>query len=503
MLVSDTQTRVNILARSTTPDTVKEDMTQFRSLALLAIAALTTGHSCQTWPPTPPHPTTTSSPTSTSSPSPTSNPSPTPTSAQRISVAAGVELPDGAVGAQLRWVMQIINADTGPTAADATQHLAESFLQQVPIEQLVAVFEQVRSFAPLTITAITESTPTTMAATVEAKTPFHLRIGLQQDGKIEALLFAPKPPPHDPASSFDEAYADLNAVSTNNHVLAATVVDNRCQPQFERNSTQPAPMGSAFKLYVLAAVADAVERGDLAWDDELTITDEVKSLPSGVLQNAPSGTRITVRETAEKMISISDNTATDMLIDAVGVTAVETTIASIGVSDPDGLVPLATTKQFFQLGWGTNTDLRDKWTTATSAQRREILAALPAGVEGVTGVTTPQWPAGVDWFASAIDLCHVHVALQQRATKSFGEPIRAILSKNPGLPDAAANFRYTAFKGGSAPGAVTFSSYAERADGTPVVSVIQVAAREPFDEGTTYGPAADFLTLLSKRGDDG
>jgi len=58
-------------------------------------------------------------------------------------------------------------------------------------------------------------------------------------------------------------------------------------------------------------------------NQSLTITAQLKSLPSGELQTKPDGTQISVQDVATKMISISDNTAADMLISLVGRPAVE------------------------------------------------------------------------------------------------------------------------------------------------------------------------------------
>ncbi|WP_316310806.1 serine hydrolase, partial [Clavibacter michiganensis] len=71
------------------------------------------------------------------------------------------------------------------------------------------------------------------------------------------------------------------------------------------------------------APARAAAEGRLAWHDPLPVPADVRGLPSGERQNAPPGTVVGVRDTAEKMIAISDNTATDMLIQAVGREAVE------------------------------------------------------------------------------------------------------------------------------------------------------------------------------------
>ena len=86
------------------------------------------------------------------------------------------------------------------------------------------------------------------------------------------------------------------------------------------------PLGSMFKLYVLGTVAERIRSGAFGWDTELTITPELKSLAGGQLQDRPDGSKVTVLEATRLMISISDNTATDLLIHKVGKKAVERTM---------------------------------------------------------------------------------------------------------------------------------------------------------------------------------
>jgi beta-lactamase class A len=79
-----------------------------------------------------------------------------------------------------------------------------------------------------------------------------------------------------------------------------------------------APTESMFKLYILQAVVRAVDNGLIQWDNGVEVTDESNSLPSGVTQDNLAGTVLMVEELAERVISISDNTATNLLIQLVG-----------------------------------------------------------------------------------------------------------------------------------------------------------------------------------------
>lgn len=419
-----------------------------------------------------------------------------------IDLGDGIKLPEGQAGDQLRWVLDTINTPDAPTSADAEARFAPSFLEVVPTSELPAVFERIRSQAPLLVTAISGES-TSLSATVSGEQPLVLDLSVGSDGLMDGLTLSPDPlADRPPAEDFEQINAELSEVADEHHLLTAQVEDGGCVPVFERDADESAPIGSAFKLYVLGALVDSVKSGDLAWDDDLTITEDLKSLPSGTLQEEPDGTTVTVQEAATAMISISDNTATDMLIDAIGVEQVEAVYADMGLQGPDGLTPLLTTKQLFQLGWGADEDARARWSTADTDEQRAILADLAPGVEGVDPATVidPRWQEGIDYFATANELCSAHVALQERAESPAGEPVRSILASNTGLPSAAEQFDYLGFKGGAAPGQLTLTWYGE-VDDAGMVAVIQVAGESVVDPNVVLGPASDTLQLLRQVSD--
>jgi beta-lactamase class A len=106
------------------------------------------------------------------------------------------------------------------------------------------------------------------------------------------------------------------------------------------NAGTARPLGSAFKLYVLGALGQAVASHHASWDEQLAIHQQWKSLPSGVLQNEPPGTELTLRQYADYMISISDNTAADHLIHFLGRGAVQAQLFRFGMQDPRRDIPL-------------------------------------------------------------------------------------------------------------------------------------------------------------------
>ena len=238
-----------------------------------------------------------------------------------------------------------------------------------------------------------------------------------------------------------------------------------------RGAEHPAPLGSIFKLYVLLAISEAIEAGELTWNTQLTVAEENRSLPSGELQEAPAGTQVTVQEAATKMIEVSDNTATDMLIQAVGRANVEAAVAQAGHHDPELMTPFPSTRELFQIGWGDPAYL-ETWRTGDHDEQRALLDQLSRQhfqPHDVVVGGDPLWPQGVEWFASAYDVAAVHAALQAQDDPT----IRDIMHQNMGVTDGP--WDYIGYKGGSSLGVLTGSWYLEDTDGQGYIVVLQAA----------------------------
>jgi beta-lactamase class A len=95
---------------------------------------------------------------------------------------------------------------------------------------------------------------------------------------------------------------------------------------------RPFQMASVFKVPLLAELMSQAAVGARSLDDQITLADEMKAPGSGVLKELSAGTRFTVRDLAMLMIIVSDNTATDILLDLVGTDAVNARIAACGLT---------------------------------------------------------------------------------------------------------------------------------------------------------------------------
>lgn len=416
------------------------------------------------------------------------------------------QLPDSPVGRQARWVLDELGHDTGPAVDVAAERFAAEFLTEVPADDVRTVFDQLRPLGPWRPVNVDVTGRDAVVGLLDGSgRSWRMVISVDADGDITTLVVQPAPGAEAPAAStWQDLHDQLTALDADVGLLAARVTDaGRCEPISRIDPRSPRPIASIFKLYVLGALATAVADGDVAWSDQLTITDDTRSLPTGELQNEPDGTGVSVAEAAAGMIAVSDNTGADLLALLLGRDAVEAAMADMGHADPQLNTPFLTTRELFSVGWGPG-GLRDRWAAADTAGRQQMLAGLPSGALPLSAsdVRDPAWPAGVGWFASAADVCAALVSLHEETGTANDQQLRDILSSNRGVNIDSDMWPYVAFKGGSAPGVVTGSWYAERVDGHRFVYVMLAAAAEPSalaDHTAFFQLAEDAFDLLAEQ----
>ena len=382
---------------------------------------------------------------------------------------AGV--PDSTAGHQLVWVLAAIAK--APSEADAATHFTPDFLAKVPAATVVGLFGQISTGAPFTLESVSAATnglPTELVAVVRATDGSKIRIWLSVDpatGQMGGLLLRPKVDAKT-AASWGEVLADLQAVGPKVSFLAAEVDGGKCLPISSLEPKRPLALGSTFKLYVLDALARQVATGKHAWDEQVVIRDALKSLPSGAMRDEPPGKAFSVEHFAEQMISVSDNTATDHLLDLVGRSAVEDAVTGTGHQTPSVMQPFLKTRELFALKLLASQEERATYVSLDLPHRRKLLDKygakdLAPAMAAASGFTKPIMVDKLEWFASPEDLCRVMVDLHTRAQTLALAPIASILSLNPGFPDENHQYAYIAFKGGSEPGVLNLTFLMQRA----------------------------------------
>jgi beta-lactamase class A len=90
----------------------------------------------------------------------------------------------------------------------------------------------------------------------------------------------------------------------------------------EAGADRVLPAASTIKLPILIALFQAVDAGKVQLTEQLTITKASIADGSGDLQAEKPGTKVSILVVATKMMTISDNTATNLIIDRLGGKAV-------------------------------------------------------------------------------------------------------------------------------------------------------------------------------------
>jgi D-alanyl-D-alanine carboxypeptidase (penicillin-binding protein 5/6)/beta-lactamase class A len=92
---------------------------------------------------------------------------------------------------------------------------------------------------------------------------------------------------------------------------------------FYLNADEPMPTASLIKLPVMLELYQQAEEGKVKLTDRITLRDGDKVPGSGVLTNHFSaGTTFALRDACRLMIAFSDNTATNLVLDKIGIVTV-------------------------------------------------------------------------------------------------------------------------------------------------------------------------------------
>jgi beta-lactamase class A len=90
---------------------------------------------------------------------------------------------------------------------------------------------------------------------------------------------------------------------------------------------------SVIKLPVYAVIQKLVAEGKVSWDEKLLCREEDKKPSCGALTYLHDGLTVTVGDLVELMIILSDNTATNLLIDRLGTERINAFMTALGLSD--------------------------------------------------------------------------------------------------------------------------------------------------------------------------
>src|SRR5271165_6448597 len=210
----------------------------------------------------------------------------TPASTSAATGAAEATLPGTPPGAQARWLLGAI-AHLPIPAATITAHFAPVFVAKVSPAQLNAVLAHVTSLRLDTV--LTSTSEFVTLVVTDNGQPQIVSLSVDAHGLINGLELAAEP--SQPALTVPATWAavdrQVQQAAPQTRLLVARITGGGCQAVNAVDATTPAPLGSAFKLYVLDALARAIANGTVSWDQRLTLASQLTSLPSGNLATEP------------------------------------------------------------------------------------------------------------------------------------------------------------------------------------------------------------------------
>ena len=137
---------------------------------------------------------------------------------------------------------------------------------------------------------------------------------------------------------------------------------------------EPVRTASTIKLPILCAVADQVASGKAKWTELLTVRPEDKVSGSGIIGSELSdGVQLPLRDVAHLMIVLSDNSATNMILERFTADAVNAYLDRIGIKATRSLRKVR--------GDGANLKAPEGWSAA---------GKLPENQKYGLGVSTPR-----------------------------------------------------------------------------------------------------------------
>lgn len=99
------------------------------------------------------------------------------------------------------------------------------------------------------------------------------------------------------------------------------------------NADQPVKTASVIKLPIMIEAFAQAKAGTVRLEERLPLTAENQVPGSGILTNLKPGVQPTLEDAVVLMIDLSDNTATNMVIDKIGIAAVNQRLADMGMKN--------------------------------------------------------------------------------------------------------------------------------------------------------------------------
>ncbi len=383
---------------------------------------------------------------------------------------------------------------------DYAQRFTETFLKAVPPKKLTDVFQTLHKQCgkAQSIKLVKMTAPYTgdveFACERGNVVPATLAVEPRKPHKLTALVLRS---PVREGDSFDGIAAEFKALPGK---AAYAVVRLSPNPEViaQHNADQSLAVASTFKIVVLATLVQDIASGKRNWTDVTPLRKDCVSLSSGVLQDWPEGSPVTLHTLAGLMISKSDNTAADHLMKLLGRERIETMQETLGIASAERNRPWLLTGEMFKIKLVMHAERQKEYAAAGPTRRRQFLQTwvkdTPLKDHRLPG--EPLLLDEVEWWFSCRDLCRVMDWLRRQ--EKVPEALKVLAIHN-GLHIEGKHWSYVGYKGGAEAGVLSFVMLLKDQQNQwfAVASICNDPARDP-DETRLIDLTRRLAQLLEK-----
>lgn len=247
------------------------------------------------------------------------------------------------------------------------------------------------------------------------------------------------------------ARAALETLPGKTAFVFAEITDEGPKPLFGVRADEDFAVGSSFKLWIFGTLADQVNTAHERLENTMLLERELQGPPHSEMAEWPVGSPVTLYTLALKMISISDNTATDHLIYLLGRRAIEHQMSVMGDTKPQLNLPLLTTREMAMLRDKSAGMPAREYNKLDEAGKRKFLAEHFSGTVDYDKLDfdTAAYDQA-EWYAAPMDMARAMEWIYRHTTADKpAHLMRAILAIDPKLDYDRAKWKFVGFKGGS------------------------------------------------------
>jgi len=195
---------------------------------------------------------------------------------------------------------------------------------------------------------------------------------------------------------------------------------------YELGADDRVQTASTIKLAIMVEAFARVSEGKAKWTDELVLTKEKKVGGSGILAEFGDGLRLTFRDGVTMMMIMSDNTATNLVIDVLTADAINARMESLGFKETrlmrrvfgGGESAEGKKEENKRFGLGRTTP-REMVTLMEKLERGEIISPaaskemieLMKREQGTNGIWREQWRVAKATKSGALDALRSNVGI--------------------------------------------------------------------------------------------